>query len=656
MKKFWRNERGAALILALMLSMVIAVSLTALVLSTQQGQRNSIHDGHAERANYVAESGAVIVKRLVKNAAANQVRVREMSEADLNKVLGDIKPSFTLDGTNTLRISSTKENESFLVNVSGKSKYTENLQRETTITLPILLNTAGGGTGGDGMGIFGDDVVGTSVTAANTAMTKQWVRHWEDPKQSAPGEYYGILNYQEQMTNYFSQQVDAADKGKPFFRTSSISPVTPAPTAFADGRSYTSQLCSQTSFDYQSPHLSGTIYCKESITIYLDQMQLSGTIMSDGDIIVKGARSGSQEVSNFQLSGKLVAKGNVTFEHKIRKGTISGNLYAGGHVVFNQPVANDGEEVVFSGEIVSQGMIQFKSQVTRFTSSGRMISGKSIQFDGNLGGNLTFKDNAKLHSQDSILFNGTLDGVKFAPQTEIYAKKDIEFGKTLQNGTVLSKVAAGSRVTFSGNLDRTTVTGDVIANGLLAFHGNINDGTVFKGNLVNNSTTTDLMFNAGSRLVVEKSIYSARGIDFRQLNGLKVGRFELPLEDNDRYGAIYAYGDIRMSMTLSYLNVSGAILSRDQSVIFPKLFGCNAKSDCYVGSFVAGTAGIQFNHNLDGFMYFGGLSTAQHIRYNGNQNGPPNTIRIARQAPKGYTEGAGGNDGVIRFGGWKTKS
>ncbi|SDC47094.1 hypothetical protein SAMN02799630_00241 [Paenibacillus sp. UNCCL117] len=714
MKNLWRNERGAALILVLMLSMVVTVGLTALIMSTQQGQRNSVHDGNAERSNYVAESGAVIVKRLVKNAAANNVQVQSMEESQLKTALEKVNPSFSLSGSNAMEISSRKEAGQFVVEITGKSKYSDNLKRQTKITLPILLNTSGGGAGGNGKGIFGDDVVGTSVTETNKAKTEAWVRHWDGKVQTAPGQYYKIINYQEQMTKYFTQQVDTK---RPVFKASTVHPLQAPGTPATPLDVFDNKNCAMAEFQRADLEKYPDIYCLGDITINPAGLTKGTTIYSNGtirvrgdlsagttlgalsagkDIVFEGKLSGgkygeliaggkvifsgelnsgfthSQKISargsiefanklngavfsgemvsgdsiyfknvigNVTYSGRVSAANNIVFQEKIEKAAISADMVAGNNMQFKRPVGENGP-VTISGSLMSGGSMTFDEPVRNLTASARFVAGKAITFNKEVGSGVLIS--GSLHSHDTITFN---EPITSSTIMGLYAKGNIVLWKAVQgNSATLGDIQSDANITFNGNFDNATVLGDVIANKLLAFNGNINGSTVFKKNLVSNSTVADLNFNAGYRVVVEQSIYSAKGIDFKQLNGVRVGQ------------SIYAYQNVTMPVNLSYLNIDGALLSRDGSVTFPKLYGCNSKDDCFVGSFIAGTAGIAFNYNLDGFMYFGGLSTGQTIKYNGNQNGPPNTIRITRQAPDGYTEDSGGNNGQINFGDWRTTS
>ncbi|MEK8128598.1 hypothetical protein WMW72_11845 [Paenibacillus filicis] len=713
MKNLWRNERGAALILVLMLSMVITVGLTALILSTQQGQRNSVHDGNAERSNYIAESGAVIVKRLVKNAADNNVQVLNLNAAQL-KVLEDVKPSFTLDGTNDMKISPFKEEGKIVVNIEGFSKFNDSLQKRTKITLPVLANSNGGGSGSNGNGIFGNDVVGTSVTEKNQKKTEQWVRHWDEKtsKESAPGQYYKVTNYQEQMTNHFTKQIDA---NRPVFSTSAVFPLQGPTAPIIPLEVLDEKNCSKSEFQASDLDAVSEIYCTKNIVIspkgmtkktpiytngsitvrgditngtymgtlsakgnitfegkiyggefgetisggqiiFMDELNggaFSSRLSARGDIEFRGNINGvtfsgdtlsggsiyyKRVVNNITYSGRLSVQQNIVFEEGLKKGTFSIGLVAGNDLLFKRSVGDTGP-VIISGLMESGGELKFFEPVRNVTASGRFVSGKAMTFNKEVGSN--FVVSGSLHSHGGITFvepvtNSTVSG-------GLYAKGDITFQKAIQGNSTLGEIKSGNNITFQ-NVDGSTITGDVIANGLLAFNGNLNEGALFKQNLVSNSANSDLKFSAGSRVAVEGSIYSARGIDFNQLNGVKVGK------------SVYAYKDIRMPTNLSYLNVTGAVLSRDGSVTFPKLFGCGSKDACYIGSFVAGTAGINFNYNLDGFMYFGGLSTAQAINYNGTQNGPPNTIRISRKVPEGYTEDNSNNSGGINFGEWRTTS
>lgn len=685
MRKFVRSDRGGTLMLALGITMVIAVMLSPLLLIMNNGQLQAVTDANYERANAKAESMSLVFQQLLLEDA-DRITSREILDgwkANLDTQLSfcaDSDMQMTDTGATTLvvKISCT--------NGQGASA------RTSTFQFQLNFNPSGGGGGGGGGGEPGpgensngtefyhiNSVVTGYLNAAQAAIFNDVFSVCGSPNTQGlnfVANTYNTTQYQEEFANYVDYYIGnnfdtrVASRPMPLAQLS-----VPAKVTAISNTVTQSDLTSNTSNGVRhagnvrltnstvnalNDGSGSSVEAAGNVTWgdWLGNLTLNGNVKAGGNVtadkfttlIVQGdmLSRGSITFNNgnwsdeVTINGDLIASGNITF-HGVRKITVKGSIIAGGTFTVNNALDNG---------FVVEGSISAQNIYLNTNSSGAMSVGKWTS-----GGQ---PDNG---DSQSIIAGNILH---FQQMSNLRVTGDISAASTPNNFYVTALRTGGSLITNSALtiqiMNTWTIGGSLSAGGAVTLNNGAS--TLVLGQTL--YATGNITFLSGVNLTIGGSILSGGQMRFQNVvTQLRVGgdvilkgtlTFADAASNIDIEGSLVASGSITFSNTVSGIDVEGDFLSGG-SLSFQAI-----NTSLQVTGILGVSGNMTFNNQLEnssnqlGGYYVGGSTSFpnwyQDYNNDGRIDNGNDAICINHNPPP--VGGGSGGTAKISFGSWKS--
>jgi hypothetical protein len=439
-----QNEKGNTLLLVLFLVFLLSAISAPLLLSLSQGNVNNKKGERTEQAQYAAESGMAIVKRVMEEAFYGQDM--ELNPLQVGEIINEVN-KIPYMNTDLLEVS-----------VAGpelKSKGDTGsgiLNRKRVLTMNYLAQQ-----GNDSVpGVFGKDVV------------SQY--NLNGYQQGSFKENTGFLhpypNFREEFTKTFASLMKNQTVGQAV-DVQANSNVNAVCKAYPDILE-----CSGNNIKVRD--VNGSVTINASIITPGDI-----TIEKRNDIVtIKGelAAGGSIRATNdnfgLDVSGSIFAKSYIDFNRTIKRIYTGGSIYSQSDLTFGQ--INDKIEIM--GSLIADGKIEFtkvnntwihkdiSTKKALIISNGINSNGYALTVDGSIyinnpnasEGVLTVSGNTdkmvvggSVLSSGTIKFNGVINsGGLTLTNGAMLTLGNIEFGDHVNNMNVKQTVGCLGNLTF----------------------------------------------------------------------------------------------------------------------------------------------------------------------------------------------------------------
>lgn len=442
-----QNEKGNTLLLVLFLVFLLSAISAPLLLSLSQGNVNNKKGERTEQAQYAAESGMAIVKRVMEEAF-----YREDMELRPDQV------EEIINGVNNIPDVSTGQMK---VSVSGpelKSKGETGsgiLNRQRVLTMNYLAKQ-----GNDSVpGVFGRDVV------------SQY--NLNGYQQGSFKENTGFLhpypNFREEFTKAFVSLMKNQTVGLPVDvqANSNVNAVCAAYPGILE--------CSGNNIKIREVNGSVTINASIITPGDITIEKRNDIVTIKGDLAAGGSIRATNDNFGLDVSGSIFAKSYIDFNRTIRSIYTGGSIYSQSDLTFG-PI-NDKLEVM--GSLIADGKIEFsKVNNTRIhkdistkkaliISNGINSNGYALTVDGSIyinnpnasEGVFTVSGNTdkmvvggSILSSGTIKFNGVINsGGLTLTNGAMLTLGNIEFGDHVNNMNVKQTVGCLGNLTFKSD-------------------------------------------------------------------------------------------------------------------------------------------------------------------------------------------------------------
>lgn len=582
-----RNERGAALLLALLLVFLVSVLAVPLLAGTRSGYAHSIRAQHAEQAASLAESSLrVSVHAVIEAIETGHVNLSPDQVVQfIQQYAYSLDPLYS-DKAQTqveARVEKAKGSVATLVVTSTGKVGTGKYQAVKTASLHLYVNTAGAENGSPILPIFESGI----TTGGN--WSRQAIDRLEQYVEAAGGGEPAIVSNHD-----FSSQFLSFYEGKINGAPSPHAPPFPSGTP-----------------PRQYPLVKGDVIVDSS----------RPGVMTDGDIRITNPAGNRILV----IDGSLIASGTITIDGWYEEIIIQGDL-AANRIVFNP--ANKIGKWTIKGHVHTETSLVVEAQEVRIAGNltGNadldLSSAQWIQIGGALaaGGHLEFGYLRRLEVQGTVsclgnaAFNGSMDE-GFVGQS-IQAGGDLTF-QSVDSLAVAESVSAGRNLMFQNAINEVTIGGSLVAGQDMEFD-------YIQGLKLNNGHLAgqNIRFHgAVHQLDVAGSLYANDAVEFEYINAVQVKDSLLA-------------GRIRFNGTVGHLGVGGLLMARE-SLTLPYI------NKLIVGSFLGTNGGLTFGNGTAGSQAFpavilGGLAVGQEVNFQGWY--ADNSIIIDYHPPEGFSD------------------
>jgi hypothetical protein len=442
-----QNEKGNTLLLVLFLVFLLSAISAPLLLSLSQGNVNNKKGERTEQAQYAAESGMAIVKRVMEEAFYGQDM--ELRPDQVGKIIEDV---------NKIPYMSTGLLDVSVAGPELKSKGDTGsgiLNRKRVLTMNYLAQQ-----GNDSVpGVFGKDVV------------SQY--NLNGYQQGSFKENTGFLhpypNFREEFTKTFASLMKSQPVGQAvdLHANSNVNAVCAAYPGILE--------CSGNNIKIRD--VNGSVTINASIItpgdIIIEKRNDSVTIK--GDLAAGGSIRATNDNFGLDVSGSIFAKSYIDFNRTIKSIYTGGSIYSQSDITFGQ--INDKLEIM--GSLIADGKIEFsKVNNTRIhkdistkkaliISNGINSNGYALTVDGSIfinnpnasEGVFTVSGNTdkmvvggSILSSGTIKFNGVINsGGLTLTNGAMLTLGNIEFGDHVNNMNVKQTVGCLGNLTFKSD-------------------------------------------------------------------------------------------------------------------------------------------------------------------------------------------------------------
>jgi hypothetical protein len=439
-----QNEKGNTLLLVLFLVFLLSAISAPLLLSLSQGNVNNKKGERIEQAQYAAESGMAIVKRVMEEAFYGQ-------DMELNPLqVGEI-----INGVNKLPYMNTDLLEVSVTGPELKSKGDTGsgiLNRKRVLTMNYLAQQ-----GNDSVpGVFGKDVV------------SQY--NLNGYQQGSFKENTGFLhpypNFREEFTKTFASLMKSQPVGQVLDvqANSNVNAVCAAYPGILE--------CSGNNIKIRD--VNGSVTINASIITPGDIIieKRNDIVTVKGDLAAGGSIRATNDNFGLDVSGSIFAKSYIDFNRTIKSIYTGGSIYSQADLTFGQ--INDKIEIM--GSLIADGKVEFsKVNNTRIhkdistkkaliISNGINSNGYALTVDGSIyinnpnasEGVFTVSGNTdkmvvggSVLSSGTIKFNGVINsGGLTLTNGAMLTLGNIEFGDHVNNMNVKQTVGCLGNLTF----------------------------------------------------------------------------------------------------------------------------------------------------------------------------------------------------------------
>lgn len=455
-----QNEKGNTLLLVLFLVFLLSAISAPLLLSLSQGNVNNKKGQLTEQAQYAAESGMAIVKRVMQEAFYQENL--DLNESQVQAIINGINNIPLVDEADV----ETKLEGSKLAALGSANLGT--LKRERVVTLNYYAKQ------GSALppGVFGNDVVSQySLSDKIVFKTKPNGIH-ENYGPSFVQEFKDAFNLlMKEQPNVASNRID--------LNSSSFCSNTPLPNGVT---------CDSNNIYFKNNSdivLSGDVITKGDIIIETSRkVTIAGNLAAGGIIKITGGDS------QLIVKKSVYSEKGIEFTNTIRTVDIGENLVSNTYLKFY--TINGGGTLKIGGSIITNGVIEFYDINNDFSIEGSISTNDKLLFHKNAVNNKfivlgsIFINNSN-SSQDTFVFESNIG-------------KFYVTGSILSTGNVLVKQAVntpgmkidGALLTL-GDLTFLSSVNEMIVKKTVGCLGNLNFGTKY-----NVALNNDLYFGGAS--------------------------------------------------------------------------------------------------------------------------------------------------------------
>ena len=456
-----QNEKGNTLLLVLFLVFLLSAISAPLLLSLSQGNVNNKKGERTEQAQYAAESGMAIVKRVMEEAFYGQDM--ELNPLQVGEIINGVNNIQDVS-TGTMEVSLKPNN---LLESTGKP-IGNVLPRSRTLSMNYLAQQ-----GNDSVpGVFGKDVV------------SQY--NLNGYQQGSFKENTGFLhpypNFREEFTKTFASLMKSQPLGQAVDvqTNSNVKAVCAAYPGILE--------CSGNNIKIRD--VNGSITINASIITPGDITieKRNDTVTIKGDLAAGGSIRATNDNFGLDVSGSIFAKSYIDFNRTIKSIYTGGSIYSQSDITFGQ--INDKIEIM--GSLIADGKIEF-SKVNNTRIHKDISTKKYFNIKEGIGSNgyaLTVGGSIYINNpvpSEGIFLVGKIDNDKIVGG---YVDKMVVGGSVLSSGTIKF-----NGVINSGGL--TLTNGAMLTLGNIEFGDHVNNMNVKQtvGCLGNLTFRSDIYFN-----------------------------------------------------------------------------------------------------------------------------------------------------------------
>jgi hypothetical protein len=440
-----QNEKGNTLLLVLFLVFLLSAISAPLLLSLSQGNVNNKKGERTEQAQYAAESGMAIVKRVMEEAFYRQDM--ELNSLQVGAIINGVNNIQDVS-TGTMEVSLKPNN---LLKSTGKPLGNV-LPRSRTLSMEYKAQQ-----GNDSVpGVFGKDVV------------SQY--NLNGYQQGSFKENTGFLhpypNFREEFTKTFASLMKSQPVGQvvDVQANSNVNAVCAAYPGILE--------CSGNNIKIRE--VNGSVTINASIITAGDIIieKRNDIVTIKGDLAAGGSIRATNDNFGLDVSGSIFAKSYIDFNRTIKSIYTGGSIYSQSDLTFGQ--INDKIEIM--GSLIADGKIEFsKVNNTRIhkdistkkaliISNGINSNGYALTVDGSIyinnpnasEGVFTVSGNTdkmvvggSVLSSGTIKFNGVINsGGLTLTNGAMLTLGNIEFGDHVNNMNVKQTVGCLGNLTF----------------------------------------------------------------------------------------------------------------------------------------------------------------------------------------------------------------
>lgn len=604
---YLKNEQGSALILVLFLVLLISALSIPLLLATSQGYTNSHKGENGEKAYYIAESGAAVLKRALYEAiVGNGVG---MDQAGINQAIAAMNSDpprlYNNSAAPVLEqavLVSAQDDAQTIAQTTLGSFGIDPVRRTKSITQQYLV-VSGNSAGTTHSALFGKDVV--SGSAFNNPEVKMFENYFVTP--NAANNYNPTLDAISGFDDEFDAYFNAKMAGKP-------APLAPLQALDVPLSGYS--LASNCPAITQS---QTGVTCQNDIVV--KNGKSAEKIVINGDLVSAKSISFPEYIKEIEINGNLLAGEAITLSN-YQKLTVNGSIVAGGKLAFN-----GASEIKVAGTISSKSDIGFGVISTSLTVGSSIVSSKDVSFGYLAHLNVA---SGSISGGGGIAFNGAIGSGNVGQS--IIAGEEVKFGYI--GYLTVGQSISGKPVAFADIGKLTVVSGSIIS-GSNATFGYITDLTA--GGSI--SSAGSISFQNIGTASIGGSLYAPANLNFQYITDLYVG------------GSIYAGNGngstgLRFNGVIGKLAVVGTMLSTNK-IDFPYI------GSMTVGSFIGTKDKITFNgtagsaNNIQ--VKLGGITSGNKVDLKGWH--AADSLLIAYNPPSDVTA----SKPSITFGNWTSR-
>lgn len=452
------NEKGSTLVLALFLVLLLSALSVPLLLSLGQGNVNNKKGERTEQAQYAAESGMAIVKRVMQEAFYNENM--ELTADQVNDITSGVNKLPLMTGTVETNSSGNE------LKSTGKAGW--GILNRTRFVLMSYEAQQGSSAP---PGIFGTDVVS---------------KYLLDNKNK--------VFYDYQNLGFAQPYVDFDQEFRAAFQTLMADQPEAADYFIPTGES---PFC-------ENPSLPNGVECDSNHNVKFKYIN-NTDITVDTDVITKGNIT-FETSRTVTINGDVIAGGKIEATGKELNLIVAGSIYANGAIQLNNRNSS------ITGNLVSYSQLTFGSEANAFSIGKDVVSAGSLNIGMNtfssidIGGNVSSQGNIAIGTINrslaiggSVYSGGTLDINSIALLSidgSVLSTGTITFKDEARNTTIKGALLTLGNLDFKRQLNKLVVEKTVGCLGEMSIQGLNGDHSRFGGAAIGSKfTVTQTMIN-----------------------------------------------------------------------------------------------------------------------------------------------------------------